>query len=45
MGSFDCKPLNDRYRTEEKKCYDIILKGAEILDEIVVREKRKRRML
>ncbi len=45
MGSFDCKPLKDRYRTEEKKCYDIILKGAEILDEIVVREKRKRKML
>ena len=45
MSSFDCKPLKDRYRTEEKKCYDIILKGAEILDEIVVREKRKRKML
>jgi len=43
MGSFDCKPLKDKYRTEEKKCYDIILKGAEILDEIVTREKNKRK--
>lgn len=45
MGSFDCKPLKDRYRTEEKKCYDIILKGAEILDEVVIREKRKKKIL
>jgi C_GCAxxG_C_C family probable redox protein len=43
MGSFDCKPLKDKYRTEEKKCYDIILKSAEILDEIVTREKNKRK--
>ncbi len=42
LGDFDCKPLKDEYRTEEKKCYDIILKGAEILDNIIAREKRKR---
>jgi C_GCAxxG_C_C family probable redox protein len=45
LGNFDCKPLKDKYRTEDKKCYDIILKGAEILDHIVIREKRKRKML
>ncbi|MDD3640991.1 MAG: C-GCAxxG-C-C family (seleno)protein [Atribacterota bacterium] len=44
LGNFDCKPLKDKYRTEEKKCYDIILKGAEILDEIVIREKKKRNL-
>ena len=45
LGDFNCNPLKDKYRTEEKKCYDIILKGAEILDDIVAREKRKRRLL
>jgi len=42
LADFNCKPLKDKYRTEEKKCYDIILKGAKILDDIVTREKRKR---
>ncbi len=42
LGDFNCKPLKDKYRTEEKKCYDVILKAAEILDEFVIREKRKR---
>ncbi len=44
LGDFNCKPLKDKYRTEDKKCYDVILKGAEILDDIVIREKRKRKM-
>ena len=38
MGDIMCKPLKDNYRTEEKKCRDIILKGAKILDKIVTRE-------
>ena len=38
MGDIMCKPLKDNYRTEEKKCRDVILKGAEILDKIVTRE-------
>lgn len=42
LGNFDCKPLKDQYRTEEKKCYDVILRGAEILDELIIREKKKR---
>ena len=31
------------YDKEEEKCYDIILKGAEILDDIVIREKKNRK--
>lgn len=42
LGDFNCKPLKDKYRTEEKKCYDVVLKGAGILDDFVIREKRKR---
>ena len=38
MGDIMCKPLKDNYQTEEKKCRDVILKGAEILDKIVTRE-------
>lgn len=38
MGDILCKPLKDNYRTEEKKCREVILKGAEILDKIVTRE-------
>ena len=37
MGDILCKPLKDNYRTEEKKCREVILKGAEILDKIVIR--------
>ncbi len=45
LGDFNCKPLKDKYQTEEKKCYDVILKGAEILDELIIHEKKKRGML
>jgi len=38
MGDILCKPLKDNYRTEEKKCREVILKAAEILDKIVIRE-------
>ena len=38
VGDIMCKPLKDNYQTEEKKCRDVILKGAEILDKIVTRE-------
>lgn len=41
MGEIDCGPLKVRYRTEEIKCRDVILKAAEILDRIVEREKKK----
>lgn len=42
LGDFNCQPLKDQYRTEEKKCYYVILKGAEILDDMVIREMKKR---
>lgn len=40
MGEIDCAPLKAKYRTEEIKCRDVILKAAEILDGIVMREKK-----
>ena len=43
MGDILCKPLKDKYRTEEKKCREVILKGAEILDKIISRELNKRK--
>jgi C_GCAxxG_C_C family probable redox protein len=41
MGSIDCAPLKKKYRTDEIKCRDVILKAAYILDEIVIRERGK----
>lgn len=38
MGYIDCTPLKKEYRTEEKKCGDVILKSAEILDDIIREE-------
>ncbi len=38
MGSIDCAPLKQNYRTEEIKCRHIIFKAAEILDDIGLRE-------
>lgn len=38
IGDILCKPLKDNYRTEKRKCKDVILKGAEILNKIVTRE-------
>lgn len=38
MGSINCAPLKKSYRDEVKKCEDIILKAAEILDGIIARE-------
>ena len=38
MGSLNCAELKDKYRTEEIGCKNVILKAAELLDEIVKRE-------
>lgn len=38
MGGMDCDFLKENYRTEEEKCFRVILKGAEILDGMVARE-------
>ncbi|HHV94232.1 MAG TPA: hypothetical protein GXX47_06840 [Firmicutes bacterium] len=37
MGSILCAPLKEKYRTEEMGCQAVIVKAAEILDEIVER--------
>ena len=38
MGDIICKPLKNNYRTDDLKCKVVILKSAEILDEIIARE-------
>lgn len=38
MGSIDCASLKDIHRTEAIGCSKVIVEGAKILDEIVVRE-------
>ena len=38
MGSIDCKPLKERYRTEDLKCRKVVLKSAEILERMIARE-------
>ncbi len=35
MSSINCYKLKEKYRTEERKCKDVILKSAEILDSII----------
>jgi len=40
MGDINCKYLRDKYQTEEYKCRNVILKAAEILDQIISRETR-----
>ena len=39
MGSIVCAPLKEQYRTEESGCYKVILKAAEIFDEIIQKNK------
>lgn len=39
MGSLNCAVLKEKYRTEELKCYHVILKAAEILDKMVLEKK------
>ena len=41
MGSINCEPLKEKYRTEKEKCFYVILKAAETLDAIVERERNK----
>ncbi len=38
MGTIDCAPLKEQYRTEELKCKNVILAASEVLDRIVKRE-------
>lgn len=39
MGSIDCAPLKERHRTEEVKCKYVIMKAAQILDQMLERQR------
>lgn len=41
METTNCKELKEEFKTEEDGCKAIVLKAAEILDEIVLRERKK----
>lgn len=41
MGNMNCGPLKLRYRTPETKCNQVIIAAAQILDQIVERERQK----
>jgi C_GCAxxG_C_C family probable redox protein len=38
MGDIDCTPLKERYRSEELKCRRVVLKSAEILENLIEKE-------
>lgn len=42
MGEIHCIPLKERYRTEEYKCRDVIVRAAEVLDQIITKEQGKK---
>ncbi len=35
MGSIDCAPLKARYRSEERKCREVVLQAARLLEELI----------
>lgn len=41
MGNIHCDLLMENYRTDEEKCSKVILKAAQILDDIIARELAK----
>jgi len=41
MGSIQCDALKESYRTEEKKCRDVIEKAAMVLDGIIEAGRRR----
>ncbi len=38
MGSIDCAPLKEKYRTETAKCRPVVLKAARLLEELIAAE-------
>jgi C_GCAxxG_C_C family probable redox protein len=44
MGAIDCAPLKAAHRNEEVKCDRVILKAAEVLEQIIERELHLRRI-
>jgi len=45
MGEIICGPLKEKYRTEETKCQYVIFKAEEILENIVERESKKKKVM
>ena len=41
MGSIDCAPLKERYRTEQLKCRQVVLQAARLLEELIAAEQNK----
>lgn len=41
MGSIQCDALKESYRTEEKKCREVIEKAAMVLDEVIKRDRHR----
>jgi C_GCAxxG_C_C family probable redox protein len=35
MGTIDCAPLKERYRTEQLKCRQVVLQAARLLEELI----------
>ena len=38
MGSIDCAPLKEKYRTETLKCRPVVLRAARLLEELIAAE-------
>jgi len=38
MGSIDCEILKDRYWTKRRECHGVVLKSAEILEQLIAKE-------
>jgi len=41
MGSIDCAPLKERYRTERLKCREVVLQAARLLEELIAEQRGK----
>jgi C_GCAxxG_C_C family probable redox protein len=39
LGTYSCKQLKERYRTESGRCIRMIMDTSDVLDEIVLRER------
>lgn len=40
LGTYNCKQLKERYRTEDEKCSRMVIDASDVLEEIVLRERR-----
>jgi hypothetical protein len=40
MGDIHCEQLKEKYRTPEKKCFTVIEKAAELLDEEILKYRK-----